>query len=527
LTPKTGAPIAAAPDSRIHPGSPTEPSISPLSGFAALAAAVLYGCILPPVLAFDQLASGSSRVVPAALMLALATYSALRVAWELAIGAQRWFVLIFHSFAYVFLAIAPLVQLDADSFLWLVDASPPVLTAAATISLVGTVMFDAGLLLGRTHDRSAPPSSRDARRVVTEPAPAGARYRTNRALLILTALVVVSLAIFGVRGGFGLVFASRAEMESALCSIGPSGGLAECGLVMALVHVPPVLLLILGFGLRSHANRFLAWSAIAIGAFATFVTANPASNGRFWAGAVAVGLVGVAIRSSLKGRLAFWLLIPALLVLIYPTLDFARQRAWSFDLSIHPETLTDKQDFDAFQQIANGVIFVDTFRIRGGSQAAASVLFFVPRSVWQDKAPATGPMVATALRVPDNLNVSAPLWEEAYVDFGLPGVAAMLAAMGFVVARLETKRQRHADGGDHLLGLTAPFLAGYGVFFLRGPLLPAVGLLAVVALVVILVRFAGIQRAWDGVTVPSTRPPNGAATVVTVTAGGASKGSGV
>ena len=422
----------------------------------------------------------------------------------------------FHSFAYVFLAVVPIVQLQAGALIWLVDPSPTVLVSAAGIGLVGTVMFDAGLLLGRSGARGSDPMNdsahhpthmeSDASKTVApqEPRP---RYTTDRALVILVALALLSLTLFGLRGGFGLVFASRAEMEAALCSVGPAGGLAECGLVMALVHVPPVLLLIAAIGLRRQASTLIAWLALSVGLLATFVTANPASNGRFWAGAVAIGLVGVVIRRSLSARVAFWLLIPALLILVFPTLDFARQRDWTFDLTLHPESLTDKQDFDAFQQISNGVVFVEAFGTQDGAQAAASLLFFVPRGIWPDKAPATGPMVATALGISDNTNVSAPLWEEAYVDFGLGGVALVLGALGLVVSKLETMRKRRSTEGDELLDVTAPFLAGYGVFFLRGPLLPAIGLLAVIVGVILVVRWAGVRER-SRILAARHRPPS-------------------
>ena len=282
-------------------------------------------------------------------------------------------------------------------------------------------------------------------------------------------------------------------MEAALCSLQPSGGLAECGVVSALVRVPPVILTVIALGVHHTSHGSLTRLAVAVGIVSLFLTANPVSAARFWVGAATIGVLGAALMSSLHARLIIWLALPALLILIFPMLDFGRDRGWSADFSIRLEVVTQKQDFDAYQQIANGITYVDVYGTRGGTQLSSALLFFVPRSVWSDKAPATGPLVATSLGVTDNTNVSAPLWEEAYVDFGFGGVLAIMGALGFAVALLEAAVRRSVLRGGGLTVVVAPFFAGYGVFLLRGALLPAIGLLAVAIMLVWSIRRLGLM----------------------------------
>jgi hypothetical protein len=484
--------------------SGSRPRLQLLPAIAGATALLTYGFLVPLLVGFGPIEAQIRTSPTAWVLIVLSAYSGIRIAYELAIGAHRWFVLILHSFAYVFLGIVPLVQIGATTLVYVVDPDPQVLLAAAGVCLSGVLLFDAGLWLGRERSRpyhhAEAPSAANAATAVDDdraslsPRP---RYSADRALLVLIVATLFSLGLFAIRGGFGLVFASRTEMEAALCSVGPYGELAECGLVTALIHVPPVILAILAIGLRDQAHRLIGALAIGLGLFGVFATANPVSTGRFWAGAVAIGLVGVIIRRSLQARLALWLAVPALLVFLFPVLDFGRQRGWSLDLAVQPDTLTQKQDFDAFQQVANGITFVDAFGTRDGAQGISALLFFVPRSIWADKAPATGPLVATTLGVSDNTNVSAPLWEEAYVDFGFNGLALVFGALGVLVARLEAAVRAMAEHGSRLTEAVAPFLAGYGVFVLRGPLLPAIGPLVVVLVLVWIVSRSGFHLSHE------------------------------
>jgi hypothetical protein len=452
-------------------------ALAPIGGVAAF---LLYAIAVPLAVGLSVVEARSAPVAASIVLLALSVYSAIRIAYEVAHGATRWFVLVFHSFAYVFLGVVALVQVGAGSFLWAVDPSGDTLLSAAGICLAGVLLFDLGcwfgssILSSRTSPEPTPGRDEKTAWVSRE-----SGHGATQVLVLLTILVLLSLVLFYVRGAFAVAFASRAEMEAALCPVGPTGDLAECGVVSALVRVPAVMLAVAALGLRRSVPPGLFWLAVLAGIVGLLLTANPISTPRFWFGAAALGVFGALTLGSLRARVLVWVAVPALLILVFPTLDFGRSEGWTPSLSIDTDAIVQKQDFDAFQQMVNGVTYVDTFGTRGGMQIASAVLFFVPRGIWPDKAPATGPLVTTSLGVTDNNNVSAPMWEEAYVDFGPIGAIVILFAMGWLVAYLEAATNISVAGPRSLAVAFAPFFAVYGVFLLRGSLLPAIGPLAV------------------------------------------------
>jgi hypothetical protein len=125
-------------------------------------------------------------------------------------------------------------------------------------------------------------------------------------------------------------------------------------------------------------------------------------------------------------------------------------------------------DYASPQQVANGVVYIQERGHTFGRQLLGTLLVPVPRSVWQSKPRDTGDVIA-----PDaGFNVSAPLWTEGQVDFGLLGVLLFLVAYGYLGGLLEYAYLKSGAFGNPLAPLM-PVLAGYGLFFLRGSLLPA------------------------------------------------------
>jgi hypothetical protein len=69
-------------------------------------------------------------------------------------------------------------------------------------------------------------------------------------------------------------------------------------------------------------------------------------------------------------------------------------------------------------------------------------------------------------------NLSAPLWAEMYLDFGLPGIAILFALYGWVLRRVDDLYLRRPT--DFTI-LAASVVAGYSFIILRGSLLQAMG----------------------------------------------------
>jgi len=188
-------------------------------------------------------------------------------------------------------------------------------------------------------------------------------------------------------------------------------------------------------------------------------------------------------------RVALWMAMPMAFLLLFPSLDFARREGWTASSITLDLSIAEQPDFDAFQQMANGVTFVRVVGPRDGRQLAGAAFFFIPRSIWPDKAAPTGPLVAATVGNLQNLNVAAPLWEEAFVDFGILGVVVILTGLGWFVWGLERSAASSPGGGPTVFRIAQPFLAGYGFFVLRGALLPAVGTLTVAVMLLLACAF--------------------------------------
>ncbi|WP_211455060.1 O-antigen polysaccharide polymerase Wzy [Collimonas antrihumi] len=108
-----------------------------------------------------------------------------------------------------------------------------------------------------------------------------------------------------------------------------------------------------------------------------------------------------------------------------------------------------------------------------GRQLLGSILFFIPRSLWPDKALATGNFIGNYLSVNHSMwfnNLSSPLISEAYLDFGLIGVLAYAYFLGRLTIFLD-KLSFSTKSWERIAGI---FFAVYLFYVLRGSLMVAI-----------------------------------------------------
>ncbi len=149
------------------------------------------------------------------------------------------------------------------------------------------------------------------------------------------------------------------------------------------------------------------------------------------------------------------------------------------------------KDYDQMTMIANSVWYANVFGHTDGSQLVSDVLFFVPHSVWPGRATDTGVLIGEAMSVP-NLNLSAPMWVEFWLDFSWLGLIIGFLAFGWISARWDDLfvhlRRRRRLTSPALLDLALPLFAGYEFILLRGSILQAVGRMAVMLILLLVVR---------------------------------------
>ena len=462
---------------------------------------------LGPSIWFAIVAVGMAGVVPAVVMamtpltgdesaawiwaVPVVLLSGLRFAWLVAKGQLRLFEIVFWLFTYVFIGLAPLAQMRANSY---PGTTPDIDTTlngrAMGVVWVGLAAFLVGLAIASVR-RQKPDEQRTVSLV--------AQHR----LTIFCVVVLLGCLAYLARIGPASLFLSRAargDIEAIVFSNSTVGAI-----VSAFTAFAPVIAFAALMRLRRQrkargevAPVFWAWAMLAL----IVLIDNPVSTPRFVTGTAALGVV-VALGGASRPRrlriLAVSLLVG--MVLVFPLLDLFRYTtttAGDSGAKSLSETLM-TPDFDAIDQINNAVWYVDVNGTRGGQQNISSVLFFVPRATWPTKAEDTGVLLAD-FRGYKVTNLSAPVSTELYIDGAWFLLVVGMGLLGFVLRRTDDAavasfRTFPAPG---VLAGTLPF---YLIIMLRGSLLQSMaGFTTLVVCAAVVGRRVPASRVQDELT---------------------------
>jgi hypothetical protein len=421
--------------------------------------------------------------LPVLPVYAICVYSAWRLGELAGAGRPRVVTLTFWSFVYVFLGICPFLQIGTGSFPLDVRHDDQVLVHAALIVLTGLASFDLGQsMLFRSFGRLAVPSILQ-------------RRLRNPAIAVMAVASVACAAVLMHRlGGMAVLFLPRAERTEYFADrfSGP-----ELMLLTHFARVPIYVAFMAALVVWARARRgafpLLAKPLTFLLFVGTLLMNNPVSTPRFTVGTIVLSVFFVLPWK--RGYAALAALALAFgLVFVFPLTDVFRN---TLDTGLSEKAkqrtplkqLTDKGDFDAFQQTANGIVLAQKEGLQLGRQAAGAILFWVPRSAWHEKPQATGEFIGERLGY-GFTNLSAPLWVELYLDGGIALVVAGFLAYGAFVRTVDDWHQRsHAEGLPVTLALLVPIFAGYQFFLLRGSLMPAVAYFTPILVCAVLCAF--------------------------------------
>ncbi len=467
-------------------GSDAGPSAVSVGGvWFALTATLL--CVIAPLLliASAPLTPDGSPIWIFAY--ALSVVVGLRYAWLLADGSRRLFELVVWLFTYVFLGLAPLVQLRTGRYpATTPDIDPGLHGAAMAVVAVGVLAFALGLTLAGRDRRGATP---------------GVRTRLDDLRIVALSVVAVLFSLYYVsRLGVGTLFTTRAEragVENALWSNDTVLAVVKASATLPLVVAFTALIRLReqrrGLGLRGPA--VLPWVVFVV----LILVMNPISTARYVAGTAALAVItALGAASSVHRTRLFALTLAAGLVLIFPYADLARRPdPGQSQLNAGPVEVLSSGDFDAFDQINNAVSYVEVRGPAEGRQLLGSALFWVPRSVWPSKPQDTGIELADH-RGYDFKNLSAPLWAEFFINGGWALLILGMALLGWGVRRLDERAIAASRTAPGRLVLTSivPF---YFIIMLRGSLLQSMA-----GLTVLLVCGAAVSR-WPKKTSPAAQ----------------------
>ncbi|MFJ1843893.1 MULTISPECIES: hypothetical protein [unclassified Streptomyces] len=484
---------SSAPVPEHGPQDLVQPPAKPMSWAMlsrALAVPLILGlvCFLPAVIAAQP--EAGVRDTAYWLQLVLTCYAGARLATMVLSTRRRLLQGVFWMFVYIAMGVAPFAQAVIGQTPTPVVGPRSDLVTAVALILVGCAAFDLGALLASRR----PLRRRTSARSGSGPATA---HRVRLRLLVVLAFAASGYYILKL-GGPAVFFTSRQEISASVAVSGVASGQSNVGsaFLKGFGTVPALLgllfytrRLVTSRRARRSPSTALVWCALLV---LNAIVNNPFSNARYWFLTVLVSLLFTAFPSSAAMYRSVLAMGVVGALVLFPYADRFRYDSAGYrpvDSSSVFEPLATK-DYDQTVMFANTITWVDTRGHTYGRQLAGSALFFVPRSVWSGKPEDTGVRVGQWMGM-KMTNLSAPLWTELWVDFGTPGMVGAFALIGYAAARTDRRYaravSRDGPGPGSVLAVAAPLIAGYTFILLRGPLLQAVGKLAIAALCLLLI----------------------------------------
>lgn len=438
----------------------------------------------------------SSTAVVAQLLVIV--YAGVRLAGIALRGRPTIFRLTFWVFVYVWMGIAPLAQLLGRSFPPLAPGyfSDNVTIEATVIVLVGIVAFDAGRYLAGRRPRSV-----GLGRVF------GSREIVPRRSIVLAVLVILISPFFVDKlGGLQNLFVSRAHFQTTLAGgLLPESDKSFGAFTVVFAEVPAFAALFtmwqaLKTKTLNPAHRRAIHLLLPLVVGVNLLFNNPIITSRYWFGTMALAFIfmgGWILRAALVRATVVAAVVAASLAFSHA--DYFRTTGGHVTKVTPIETLQTGNDYDAQQEVRATVLYTNTFGHTMGRQLLGPLLFWYPRKFWPNKPEDTGIVLAKFRQYPYT-NVSGPLWSEAFIDFGYPGVVVYLMALGNFTAALDEEFMRWKWRANrlNLAVLLSAIFAAYQFIILRGSLLQAMAQSSVVVFVFFLLSRRRRQPAIGG-----------------------------
>ncbi|MFB7884620.1 O-antigen polymerase [Microbacterium sp. NPDC056057] len=394
------------------------------------------------------------------LGLAIVLTSLLSLAADSRSGRLGPLSLTFWAFVAVWAGIAPLYQLSAGHLPWRDVPAGDLHAPAQLLTLVAALAYRIGQTVSRSRTADAPENS-----------PLRPRILLGGVLLPILAFPLAALS--------GVSLASRFQSRDDLIEAYAAQGLeygSSGGAMLGILKTLPICIAAVGVYVvvneirrRRRAGErvglpLLLALLVSLAAAATF--ANPLSNSRFQAfSAILMVIFALATFRTTFARVCLSAGMVLGLLVAYPLSAAFKNTAIATRLNFQLETFA-SVDFDGFQQTVNSLWYVEQHGHTLGYHLLSALGFFIPRSVWEDKAlPASFPVAESRGYVFQNL--ALPLWSEMYVEFGVIGMLLVFFIIGLYSRKADLA---FVSGAATRLAMVTPVLAAVQIGVLRGPL---------------------------------------------------------
>lgn len=439
--------------------------------------------------------------------LAISVIAAARFSWIIGLGERRLFEIMFWTFTYAFMGLAPLTQIRKETWPQIVPRSDFTLVWAATgIVLVGIGAFLLGVIVNRALAVRFKKTAKDEG--PSQPAQFSVRYQR---IVLLAAFAFVCNMYYSHKVGWIQFTQSRIGLNDRAALVWPS--IAKMVTVRATVYISCLASWVAAVRWRREAkvaeregfaqpkgrmrlNLLIIW---VIGVLLAN-SMNPISNPRYLSGTAILAMIAAlgAFAAVYAFRIASIGFAGALLV-IFPIMDAFRYGVPTELSKANPINALTSADFDSFANISNGYMIVQREGLNIGRQFLGVVLFWIPRGMWDNKPVDTGIYIANN-RGYFVTNLSAPFWIEMYMNGGLILVILSMFAAGYFLHSWDTRidSQLRQFGMPSFLGTIIPF---YMFILLRGSLLQAMPFLVLAVATWYFLKTPGEPKQRRGVKV--------------------------
>lgn len=399
----------------------------PFPTVCALAAgAVIVGLIAIFVVAPHPTAAGwIGLLIVAACMAAL--YHATTATGFRPVAVMFW------AFVLVWVGFAPLLQIRDSRLPWPDDLLTDLFLPAQLILAAAIAAYWLGY-------------SRRPRRSWHRAAPAHARVRVTAgsAMLVTAGTAVLALVAIPLTGGLLVRFQTRDAVVAALAKAGLASGpdQAMAGVLNVLPSAASLAALVLCLlclrykAYVSERSRRMVLGSTVVAVLLNVIFNNPLSASRFisLSTLLAAVLAGVRFTTQLR-RTLFSVVTFCGLAFVYPLANVFRN-AEQRDLLRIGANAYYTNDFDGFQQTVNTLYHVEAGGHTFGHHLLSAILFWIPRSIWHDKALPAGFPVAADRGYPFQ-NLALPLWAEIFLEFSWIGVVVVFFLYGYLARRMD------------------------------------------------------------------------------------------
>lgn len=311
----------------------------------------------------------------------------------------------------------------------------------------------------------------------------------SRALAALTVLGSLVAWYMIMMTGPEILFGTREDVRRIREHHWPN--MSVLAVLVAMQYVP-ALFYVNSCRLRGFKKGWLAGALKLFASVSALIAVNPITSPRIQSGTVILSLAcGYGLFERRRITKVNAVAVTLLVIFAFPYTDAFRGSTKS-DYSSYLDVVTRKGDYDSMAQMANIVDFVELHGDAGGRQFLGVVAVAIPRSVWAEKPIDTGTLVALE-RGYEFTNLSAPIWGEMYINFGVLGLILGAAGLGVMFTRLDDLSSR--AGADSILRIQYGVIPFYLLILLRGSLMQASAALFLMLSVIALVRLESYVKS--------------------------------